>query len=495
MKITLVLCPSWGIETPHLGIALLSANLRKNGFAVAVLDLNIRFHNRHKEEGLWKSEEDVHWEDPQSLNRFVQENSALLDSFADEILATGSEVIGFSVYSTTQRLSLELARRIKSKDKAKTIVCGGQMCYPQARAMSLIREESVDAVVLGEGDEVIVSLMRKMAESGKPDHCLGVLWKENGTVRSGGLAPAIADLDGLPCPDFSDFNLRDYGNPTQLPMLASRGCPYPCAFCNTKLFWGKHRSLSGERMFREVLHDLDLYPEVHFITLNDHTVNADMEAFSHFVDLATELKEKNGHLKKNYARLGWKGAAVIREEMTKELMERVKRSGCIELEYGVESASDKVRRIMRKPPKDMGTLERVIRDTAEAGIDVRANFMFGFPGETVEDFEQTLEFLRRNKDYFRQVHPSETFCHIDPDTYMYNHPQEFGITNFLTNSLYWESAEDLQNIYPERLRRHQVFCDLASSLNIPLSPGGLKIRLYKQHFLDEYFKYKERAAG
>ena len=74
MKITLVLCPSWGIETPHLGIALLSANLRKNGFAVEVLDLNIRFHNRHKEEGLWKSEEDVHWEDPQSLNRFVQEN-------------------------------------------------------------------------------------------------------------------------------------------------------------------------------------------------------------------------------------------------------------------------------------------------------------------------------------------------------------------------------------------------------------------------------------
>jgi hypothetical protein len=253
--------------------------------------------------------------------------------------------------------------------------------------------------------------------------------------------------------------------------------------------------MSGERMFREVLHALDSYPGVHFITFNDHTVNANMEAFSRFLDLAAELKLKQGAQRENYAQLGWKGAAVIREEMTRELLKKAKLSGCIELEYGIESASDKVRRIMKKPPRDMGTMERVIRDTAEAGIDVRANFMFGFPGETVEDFERTLEFLRRNKGFFRQVHPSETFCHIDPDTYMYNHPEEFGIINFSSNSLYWESSQDPENIYPERLRRHQVFCETADSLNIPLSPGGHKIRLYKQRFLDEYFKYKERSAG
>lgn len=494
MKILLVLCPSWGIETPHLGIALLVANLRKHGLDVEVRDFNIRIHNRDKKKNLWKSEEDVHWEDQDFLNEFIRNNDAVLDSYVEEILATRAEVVGFSVYNTTKRLSLELAKRIKEKDRSRIIVFGGPMCFPPPAVGSIIREPAVDAVVIGEGDEIIVNIMRNLASSGKPGPCPGVVYKDNGQIIDCGMAEPIMDMDRLPYPDFSDFDLEMYDNPSQIPIVLGRGCPYPCAFCNTKLFWVRYRAKTGDRFFREVLHQLNRYENAHFFTLNDHTINANMKSLSRFVDLAIELKTKRGNERKNYAQLSWRGAAVIREEMDKEFIKKLRLSGCIELEYGIESASDRVRKLMRKPPDDIKTVERVIRETTEAGIGVRANFMFGFPGETDEDFEETLEFLRRNKDYFVQVHPSETFCHIDPGTYMYSHPEEFGIKNYKGNSLYWESI-DGKSVYLERLRRHQVFCQVANSLKIPLSPGGHKILLHKQHFVDDFLRYKEKSAG
>ncbi len=489
MKITLILCPSWGIETPHLAIALLAANLRKYGYQVGVCDFNIRIHNRDKDKGLWKSEEDVHWENEESLLRFIQNNDEILNSFVEEILATEAQVIGFSVYNTTKRLSLELAKRIKEKDKRKIVICGGQMCFPKPAAEAIINELFVDAVAIGEGEEIIINLMKKIAESGKPGPCPGVLYRDNGKVVDCGIMQPIMNMDGLPYPDFSDFDLKLYDNPAQLPILSGRGCPYQCAFCNTKLFWVKYRSMTGDRIFQEVLYQLNKYNSVHFFTFNDHSVNANMMALSRFVDLAIELKTKRGKERRNYSELSWRGAAVIREEMDKDFINKLKLSGCIELEFGIESASEKIRKLMRKLPYDIKVVERVIRETSEAGIGVRANFMFGFPGETEEDFEETLEFLKRNKDYFVQVHPSETFCHIDPGTYLMEHLEEFDISSRPIHSLYWESA-DGKNIYPVRLKRHQAFCELANSLNIPLSPGGHKIILHKEHFLEEYKKYQ-----
>ncbi len=493
MKITLILCPSWGIETPHLGIALLVANLRRQRFQVEVCDLNIRIHNKYKEKGLWKSEEDVHWEDDNSTSQFIKENDVYLESFVDEVLSKDAGVIGFSIYNTTKRLSLELAKRIKKKDKNKIIIFGGQQCFPKESAEGLIKDEAVDAIVMGEGDEVLPELIGKIEKLKRIDFCPGLIYKENGKIVDCGIRPPVSNLDGLSLPDFSDFSLQSYDNPHQLPILSSRGCPYQCVFCSTKLFWIKYRAMSGENIFREMEYQLNRYKDIYFFTFNDHVINADMQALSKFCDLILETKSNRIHSDSNWDRLCWRGAAVIRDEMDKEFIKKMRDAGCMELEYGVESASPKIRRLMRKPPYDISIIERVIRDTHKSGIRARVNFMFGFPGETEEDFEETLNFLRRNREFFAQVHPSETFCCIDPGTYLFSHPEEFGVTSRY-HSLFWESV-DGKNIYPERLKRHQIFCELADSLNIPLSPGGPKISLHKDLFLEEYNKYKVSAAS
>jgi radical SAM superfamily enzyme YgiQ (UPF0313 family) len=492
MKIVLILCPSWGIETPHLGIALLASSLRRRGFQVEIFDFNIRIQNKYKEKGLWKSEEDVHWEDAASVSQFINENDALLDSFSNEVCAADTRVVGFSIYNTTQRLSLELAKRIKKKDKNKLIIFGGQQCFPWATAKGLIKDEAVDAVVIGEGDEILPELMSKVERLRRIDFCPGLIYKEKGNVIDCGARPPISNLDNLAFADFSDFSLDSYGNPQQLPILSSRGCPYQCVFCSTKLFWEKYRYMSGERIFKEVEYQINKHRGVYFFTFNDHTVNGNMQSIWRFCDLVLEAKSKRNESNSKWEKLSWRGAAVIRDEMDKEFIGKMKAAGCIELEYGVESASMGVRRLMKKPPYDIRIIERVIRDTHEAGIGARVNFIFGFPGETEADFEETLNFLKRNKEFLVQVHPSETFCCIDPGTALFNHPEEFGVANQY-HSLFWESI-DGKNTYPERLKRHQTFCELANALGIPLSPGGYKIILHKEYFLEEYYKYRRSRA-
>lgn len=489
MKIILVLAPSWGIETPHLGIGLLAASLRKRGFEVKVFDFNLRIHNQHKEEGLWKGEEDLRWEDDRDVARFINENNELLDSFVNEVLAADAGVIGFSIYNTTRRLSLELARRIKKKDKNKLLIFGGQQCFPEQAAEGLVNKDPVDAVIIGEGEETLVEFAGKIEKLKKMVFCPGVFYKENGRIINCGMRPPIANIDSLPFSDFSDFSLQEYGNPHQLPILSSRGCPYPCVFCSTKLFWGTFRSMSGSRIFREIDYQLSRHKDVHFFTFNDHVVNADMRVLSDFCDLVIDAKLNRRQDNPSWERLIWRGAVVVRKEMDADFLRKMRSAGCIELEYGVESASLAVRRSMNKAPYDLEILGQVINDTHDAGIDARVNFMFGFPGETREDFVQTLNFLKKNRAAFSQVHASETFCHIDPGTYLSGHLSQLGVLEKRFHPLYWES-EDGKNTYPERLRRHQEFCQLAVSLNIPLSSGGHKIMLHKEHFLEEYNKYK-----
>jgi radical SAM superfamily enzyme YgiQ (UPF0313 family) len=433
----------------------------------------------------------MYWEDKEFISRFIKENNYILDSLVDEILSDSAPVIGFSLYCTTKNLSLELAKRIKEKDSSRIVVLGGQLCFPEHTAIGLINNEAVDVVVMGEGEGAFLELIEKIQRYKNIDFCPGLVYKQNGDIINCGLRPPIMNLDSLPYPDFSDFPLYSYGNPHQLPIFSSRGCPYQCVFCSTKLFWIKYRSMSGERIFQEIIYQLKKYRDVYFFSFNDHVINADTKNLSRFCDLILEAKSRRED-GVDWDKFGWRGPAVIREEMDNELIKKMKEAGCIELEYGMESGSSKVRRLMKKPPYDISIVERVIRDTHNAGIAARVNFMFGFPEETEEDFQETLDFLKRNREFFAQVHPSETFCCVDPGTYLFNHPERFGITN-QHYSLFWHSV-DGKNIYPERLRRHQVFCELAKSLRIPLSPGGDKITLHKEELLRQYYDYKKSTS-
>ncbi len=488
MKITLVMAPSWSRVKPPIALALLSANLKKHGHEVSVLDLNNQLYLKCGEgyREKWEKEEDINWVDKNFVNRFFSDNRDLVAGYVEQILSYAPDIIGFSVYFTNQLASLEIARLIKEKDQSRVIVFGGPQCMRQVGGMDIIKNDHVDAIVVNEGDQTLAEVAGMLEKKGMFEFCPGVLFKKDGEVFDCGDRDPIADIDSLPFADFSGFDLREYERPHELPILASRGCVWGCLFCTARLPWQKYRSQSAERTFEEIKFQLEKYPQVKQITFHDCLVNGDISSLDKFCQLVIEEK-KNGRMKDFI----WWAQGIIRPEMSLELLQKMKLSGCDWMTYGIESGSEKVTSLMGKKYSP-DTASEVVRNTHEAGICLTAIFMFGFPGEKEEDFECTLKFLERNREYFDGVIPADGLCVIERHSALYKNAERFGL--YLNPHPFFWQTRDGDNNYPERFGRFERFCQRAEELKINLTGSFDKNRRHKKEIIKEYEDYRDSVS-
>ncbi len=484
MKVALIQCPGWGRDCPPYTLALLAAILRRENQEVFCFDLNNTLYCSGADEykKFW-GDKDLYtfWSSKDLMAKFIEDNQKMIDFQVERILDTGAGVIGFTVHFSSLLASLEVARRIKAKDKKRIIVFGGPDCCRQLRGIQLIEDEAVDIVNVGEGDLSFPRLIRQIEDEGKASFVRGTLIKKNGAVIDCGDIEVVDDLDNLPFPDYSDFSddisSGLYRQPERLEILDSRSCPTRCHFCSEWSYWKRYRCMSGERIFREITYQMQRYPGVNYFYFIGSLLNGDIQALSDFCDLVI----------KNGLKIRWLGQPVIRKEMTREFLQKMRKAGCEWLGYGIESGSE---RIVNKINKRVSIklAEQVLHDTHEAGIIVQANFMFGIPTETEEDFKETINFLRRNRDSLDSVLASQSFCVIDQGTYLYEHPEEFGIID-REHPLYWEAKAG--NTYAQRFRRYEEFCQIALSLGIPETSGVLRVKPDKWRLLGDYYLYKK----
>jgi len=119
-------------------------------------------------------------------------------------------------------------------------------------------------------------------------------------------------------PDYSDFkddiNLRLYREPHRLDIFDSHSCPTRCHFCSEWQFWGKFRSKSGKRIYEEVQQHMRDYPQVNYFYFIGSLVNGDIRVLEDFCDLVI----------KNKLNIQWAAQAVIRPEMSKRLLKKLK---------------------------------------------------------------------------------------------------------------------------------------------------------------------------
>ena len=484
MKVALIQCPGWGRDCPPYTMALLSAILRNAGHQAFCFDLNNALYCSGPEE-YWKFWDDkdlyTFWSTKDLIDKFIQDNQKMFELQVEQILNTGAKVIGFTVHFSSLLVSLAVARIIKEQDRKRVIVFGGPDCCRQLRGLELIKEDAVDIVVVGEGDVGILELVRILESKGEVDFLRGALVKKDGSFIDCGDIDIVDDLDALPFPDYSDFSedilSRLYRQPERLELFDSRGCITRCHFCSEWQFWKRFRTMSGKRMFAEVYSQIKKYPQVDYFYFIGSLLNGSMKALSDFCDLVIQNKLK----------IRWLGQPIIRREMTREFLQKMRKAGCQWLGYGIESGSQRIVHKMNKK-FSLKLAEQVLRDTHDVGIMVQANFMFGIPTETEEDFKQTINFLKRNRDSMDSVLASQSFCVIDKDTHLYNHPEQFGVID-REHHLYWEAEGG--NVYPERFRRYEEFCRVALSLGIPETSGVLKVKPDKWRLLGDYYLYKK----
>lgn len=483
MKLTLIQCPVWGTYDPPLALAQLSACLKRDGHEICVLDLNIELYLKRREnyKNTWAWEQSLFWYRPECVSKFLADNKDIIDQYVDRIVDGGYGVVCFSVTAASRLTSLELARLIKKRNRNIIIIFGGTLFFDRGLIETILADASVDIAVYGEG-EITLSELAGLIENEKPlDSCRGIVFKDK-NIRVNPERPLITNLDDLPFLDFSQLPLSNYDDRGHIALLASRGCWQQCVFCSSRTFWPGYRRMSGKRIFEEIRSHFKNNDEVRHIDFLDLMFNGDIKELDSFCELmiASELK----------GWICWAANAIIRPEMTRGLLGKMKAAGCKHLIYGIESGSQRVLNLMRKRYK-IEDANRVIKDTHEAGIVVTANFMFGFPGESQEDFGETLDFLKKNSGYLDRAYPSRTFCAIEEYSYLHAHLEEFGIKPNPPNHLYWETVDN-QNTYPERLRRCEEFCKLAFSLGIEVASGvQTSVELDRWFNLLHYYEQKK----
>jgi len=455
--IVLVQAPGWGVSTPPLGTAMLTSFARKHGYKVLPIDLNVEFYlNRPPEfDKTWELEQSLwFWNTTDCVKQLKNAFRKETDAFVDLVISTNTPLVGFTAYSSSMYLSLELACMLKKIRPELKIIFGGPHVSRFMNGLSVIKDLSVDAVAQGEGELTLIDVIERV-KTGRPlTDCPGLLVRVDDDVVDTGDRELIKDLDQVPAPDFADYAFESYRTPTRLPIMSSRGCPNRCIFCNERPFWRAFRYRTAENVFAEIQMQLARHPSVNFLDFQDSLVNGMIRELDRLADLIIE----------SGLEVNWSGQAAIRKEMTPELMTKLKRSGCVCLAYGLESPSSSLMSKVGKVLATRADANAIAEAHGNTGLGATYNFMFGLPGETEEDAFEAHEFLRRNKKYGLAVNPSPSFCGFAPGTLAYEDPQRYGI-DLSKGHLYWEST-DGKNTYICRLKRFEDFCRLVQELGI-----------------------------
>lgn len=455
MKIALVRCPCINLPyPPPIGMAYIASFLKVAGHEVSIFDLNVEiFHQVH-------STKKERWVMP-DVNTLIElakkvafQYSNLIDRYVQEILNTEARIIGFSVYDTNLFFSLRMAREIKRKDKNRIVVFGGPECFPLWSGRYLMQETVVDAVVYGEGEETLLDIVRSLEKSEAIEFCPGTIIRDGFRMIDCGPRQPIDNLDILPFPDFSGFPLDKYLT-TELPIVFNRGCPRRCAYCSTPSLIPKYRWRSANRIYEEMKYQLQKYPHIDSFHSHSPSLSSNLKELSRLCDLIIQDKLK----------FKWSGFASIGPMMDIDLLRKMRKAGCFGLNLGVESGSQKIIDRMQKGFR-IEVAERLLREAHSVGFETVVNFIIGFPGETEEDFQITLEFISRNWEYISHI-GSMTTCWIEPYLYIFDHPEEFDIV-IGSDAHRWQS-NDGKNTFDVRTERKKRFEDFISSLGRKVS--------------------------
>jgi radical SAM superfamily enzyme YgiQ (UPF0313 family) len=408
--------PPWEPKRPPLGLAYISEYLRSKGLKPKVIDFNLQLYRKvSADERLFWKISNINSMPPHEIaskmfNSFKDE----IDELINQIISCNCDLIGFSVNITSIGLAGKITTLIKKRDKNKKVILGGTGCFWE-QDRSLISPEDmrfIDAFIIGEGEETLEKMLDNYKNFKRFEGVKGVICQKEDFLKPA-VSTYIPDIDALPFPRFSDFNLNLYTE-KQIPMLTSRGCIGRCAYCIDYLMCGTYRYRSPEKILEEIKYHIDTY-KISDFAFNDLICNGNLRQLEKLCDLIIQSDFN----------ITWGSYAMLRKDMNLELLKKMKKAGCVLLCYGMESASNRTLKRMNKfyTAEDA---ERVIRDTYKAGIQTAINIIVGFPGETEDDFKHTLSFIKRNKDYIYEITNISSFV-IMPGSRMGRSPQEYGI--------------------------------------------------------------------
>lgn len=348
----------------HVGVGYLMQVLRNHGYECNVLELSRSNHEQ------------------------------LLDKIEDY----DPNMIGFSLMSVNKRHAAEFGRKIKARFPDIHICCGGPVAtFGGERLMKSIDGDYIDSVVIGEGEETIVELVKVLERGEKPLGVLGVCYRDGDQIYVNPRRPPVHDLDSLPFPARDQFEMAG-GNLEYIRISTSRGCTSRCTFCSAPNV--SNRYINGMKVWR------GRSPQN---VVNEIKYLVEKYGFNTFDFVDSTFEDPGGKIGKQRIREIAQGIldnglkiyynccmqAMNWHEEDRELLQLLFKSGLEKVLVGIESGSD-VGLTHWKKRSTVADNQRVIKLLREQNIYVAFGFIMFHPHSTLEEIRENVEFLRQN---------------------------------------------------------------------------------------------------
>jgi anaerobic magnesium-protoporphyrin IX monomethyl ester cyclase len=339
-----------------IGIALLASVAEQKGHRVRLLDVGLE-------------------QDPsESLRKAFGESSY--------------DIAGLSCMSVEFLGGVETARFIRELSPKTHIIFGGQ--HPTIMPEQVMKVECIDSICIGEGEDIWSEFLDRVSRGDGLDGVQGLWFRRDGEVVRNLPRNEYVDVDAVPMPAYHLLDIERYFDidfvrfPTvdrrAIQLFTSRGCPYRCIYCHD-LFGKKFRGRDPGLVWQEIKLLYDTYGIREFM-IEDDIFNMDLERAKKICDLIIASGLKVGLQFGNGVRL---------ERFDEELMMKLAQAGTHHMAIAVESANDRIQKLIKKHLK-LSRFNEVLGWARKYDIETLGFFMLGFPGEKVAEINQTIKF-------------------------------------------------------------------------------------------------------
>lgn len=304
------------------------------------------------------------------------------------------DLIGYS-FETPSYWRIQQIHQVLRKELPKAIYCAGGI-HPTVMPEETLKDLDLSFVVYGEGEVSFPEILRSLEQKGDISACPGIVFiKDNHCIKTKS-PDFVQDLDLLPIADrtlleHNQFYYHPPGNIRGLvhdrcaTVITSRGCPFSCIFCESKILMGKkYRQRSPQHVVNEIKY---LYSEfgIRTIYFADDIFTFNSKWIVTFCDLISQLPFS----------IVW-GCQSRADTLEESILDTMKMAGCRQIDLGIESGDPEVLKNIRKNE----TVEQYIKAADlihKSGLRLLCSFIVGAPGETWESVKKTQSLIRRLK--------------------------------------------------------------------------------------------------
>lgn len=387
MKVLVIPTPIITVLRPPAGPAIVCAICKSLNHDVIALDLNIKF----KHYCIANNIDHANYESIFAMfkhpsNEEMQVLELFLQPYIDEIKVANFNLILISVFSADSKFfTTFLCKKLKEFFKGK--IAAGGIGIDNTDILSdkdskfgtqLKTQGLIDDFISGEAEISLVNYLTNNSSEGVNEY----------------ISKQVDDLDSLPFPDYSFFNINDYeliNNKPNFYITGSRGCVRKCTYCDVAKYWPKYRYRSGNNIAKEIIYNYENFGTSDYY-FTDSLINGNQKNFMQMCETLAAYPFAN--------KLSWGGQFIFlpKKTLKDEWFEIIAKAGGKEFYVGIECGSDKVR-------KDMGKnftnddIDYQLEMFERNNLSVMFLMFSGYVTETIEDHRATMDIFPRWQRY------------------------------------------------------------------------------------------------